>query len=226
MTFKAKSNMDDFIELSEHNKKLVPNQDVKFLIWNLPSRITCPYATEHCKALCYAVKAETAYPNCKPSRLRHLEQSRRADFVKRMIFSISAYLEKPSYKRAKKIIVRIHESGDFYNYRYLCKWYEIAEHFTSDKRIVFMAYTKSVEYIDILAQDKIYKPKNMIIRFSIWDDTEPKQIELANRYNLPIYTAVDKFTKDIKSQNRCRCRDCATCGKCWNRTKTLLCEIH
>lgn len=225
-TFKSLSEDSRFIKLSEGNMKLISNNDTKFLIFNLPSKITCPYATEHCKKFCYAVKAETAYPTCLPSRLKHFEESKRDDFVERMIFTIEAHLTRKSYKTAKKIVVRIHESGDFYNMAYMHKWYKVAEHFKTDKRVIFMAYTKSVVYVNTLAENGYNIPKNMIIRFSVWDDTEPNEIYLATKNNLPIYTAVNKFTKDIKSQNRCLCRDCAKCGKCWNRTKSIICEIH
>lgn len=225
-TFKELTQNPMFIQLSESNKKLVPNKDTKFLIWNLPSKITCPYATEHCKKYCYAVKAETAYPNCLPSRAKHFAISLRDDFIERMIYTIEAYLTKPSYKTAKKVVVRIHESGDFYNYDYMRKWYIIADRLKKYKKVVFMAYTKSVVYVDELAKNNHPIPKNMIIRFSIWDDTPINQIALAVKYDLPIYTAVEKFTKDIKPQNRCLCKDCAKCGKCWGKTSTILCEIH
>lgn len=225
-TFASRAKDDRFIKLSESNKKLVPNKETKFLIFNLPSKITCPFATELCRRFCYAVKAETAYPTCLPSRMKHLEESKRDDFVIRMIYTIESYLMKPSYKEAKKIVVRIHESGDFYNRNYLSKWYLIAEHFKDDKRLVFMAYTKSVVYVDELVKKMGWqKPNNLIIRFSIWDDTKTEQIELAKFYNLPTYSAVERFTNE-PSQNRCLCRDCAKCGKCWGKTKTLLCEIH
>ena len=226
--FKELSQNPLFIKLSESNKKLIPNKETKFLIFNLPSKITCPFATEHCRQFCYAVKAETAYPACLPSRLKHLEESKENNFVERMIFTIESYLLKPSYKNAKKIIVRIHESGDFYNQIYANKWLEIAEHFKADKRIVFMAYTKSLVFFCNSIYSDIRKPipKNMIIRFSIWDDTHFGHIALNNFWGFPTYSAVDKFTKNIKSQNRCLCRDCAKCGKCWSKTKSIICEIH
>ena len=219
-TFKQATLDERFIKLSEGNSKLVPNKNTKFLIWNLPSKITCPYATAHCKQFCYAIKSETAYPTVLPSRLRHLERSRADDFTDRMIYTIESYLLKPSYQDAKKVIVRIHESGDFYNQAYATKWMRIAEHFKRNKKVVFMAYTKSVRYFtsaDI--------PNNMIVRFSIWDDTNADDIRTAEGLSLPTYSAVDKFTTE-PPQNRCRCKDCATCGKCWSKTKTIICEIH
>lgn len=228
VTFKALAADERFLTLSESNLKLVPNKDTKFLIWNLPSKITCPFATDMCKRFCYAVKAEKNYPDVLPSRLKHLTESKQADFVERMIYTIEAHLTRPSYKNAKKIIVRIHESGDFYNQVYANKWIEIAEHFKHDKRIVFMAYTKSLIFFvnNIYSEDCKYIPKNMVIRFSIWDDTNSEMVGLAKRWNIPTYSAVEKFNKDIKSQNRCLCRDCAKCGKCWSNTKRIICEIH
>ena len=226
VTFKSLSADARFLTLSEGNLKLVPNAETRFLIWNLPSKITCPYATEHCKQFCYAVKAENNYPDCLPSRVRHLEESKKNDFTEKMIFTIEAHLNRPVYKKASKVVVRIHESGDFYNLEYMAKWYKIAKHFKHNKKVVFMAYTKSVEYVAILALSGSPKPKNMIIRFSIWDDTKPEQIETAKKYNLPTYSAVEEFTPEIKSKNRCLCRDCAKCGKCWKNIDSIICEIH
>lgn len=228
ITFKALAADERFLTLSENNLKLVPNKDTKFLIWNLPSKITCPFATDMCKNFCYAVKAEKNYPDVLPSRLKHLAESKEADFAERMIYTIEAHLTRPSYRTAKKIIVRIHESGDFYNQVYANKWIEIAEHFKHDKRIVFMAYTKSLVFFcnSIYSDERKYIPKNLIIRFSIWDDTQFGLIALNNCWGFPTYSAVEKFTANIKSQNRCLCRDCARCGKCWSKTKSIICEIH
>lgn len=222
VTFKALAADERFLTLSENNLKLVPNKDTKFLIWNLPSKITCPFATDMCKNFCYAVKAEKNYPDVLPSRLKHLAESKEADFAERMIYTIEAHLTRPSYKNAKKIIVRIHESGDFYNQHYADKWVKIADHFKHNKKVVFMAYTKSIVYFG----SREHIPNNMVIRFSVWDDTPQYLLNLATEFNYLTYSAVKKFTKDIKSQNRCLCRDCAKCGKCWSNTKRIICEIH
>lgn len=207
--------------LSKGNKKLVPNENVKFLIWNLPAIVTCPYATEHCKKFCYALKAERCYPSAKKARAEHLNASKADTFTADMITTISDYISKPSYKTAKKIVVRVHESGDFYSKEYTQKWLAIARHFKDNKHLVFMAYTKSIEFFK---GEEI--PSNMVVRFSLWDDTDMKQAMTAALMGLPIYTAVEKFTDEPKIE-RCGCVDCGTCGKCWNqKVKTLKCEIH
>ena len=221
MTFKEATRSTNFRRLSEGNKKLNANKNVKFLIWNLPAIKTCPFATENCKRFCYALKAERCYPSARNARKDNYNRSLEDSFTSDMIFTISAYLEKKSYRDAKKVVVRIHESGDFYSREYTKKWLAIAKHFEDNKKIVFMAYTKSVEFFK---GEEI--PNNMVVRFSLWDDTDIKQAMTAALMGLPLYTAVEKFTDEPKIE-RCGCVDCGKCGKCWNKNiKTLKCEIH
>ena len=201
------------------NKKLINNQETSFYTWNIPAIKTCPYATEHCINCCYAVKAERAYPTARANRNRNFIESTLHNFTERMIYTLETEINS---KRDcnKKIVIRIHESGDFYSYEYANKWVDIANHFESNDRVVFMAYTKSVEFFQ---GKKI--PENMVVRASVWDDTKPEQLELFKAMNLPIYTAVESF--DNWSGAKCRCKDCATCGMCWNKNiKKIACEIH
>ena len=217
---------------SDSNKKLVPTKgedivrdyenSVGFLIWNLPCRVTCPYATEACKQFCYADKAELAYPDCKPSRIRNFEESREPDFVRRMVYTI---LRKRKGMRARKLVVRIHESGDFYNKQYALAWVRIAwlismYGFTADD-ITFIAYTKSFPFFDGLQL-----PPNFRLRASL-DSTSLKYlVDMVKRNGWCIYRVVDKFT-DPENENNCRCSDCATCGKCWDlEIRVIECEVH
>ena len=223
-TLKSRANHPLFIPLSHGNKKLKNNARVSFLIWNLPAVITCPYATAHCKKCCYALKAERNYPACKPCRERHFELSRLDDFVLRMVFTISAELARPVNKN-KKIVFRIHESGDFYNKEYVKKWFEIMDYFKDEKRLVFVAYTKSVKYFD-----GIEIPENMRLLASVWDDTTPENLEIIKRNNFRIYTAYAGADLDNALKSgfaHCPCKDCGTCGLCWNNyTNNICCEIH
>lgn len=207
------------ITVSNGNRKLLPDANVKYIIFNLLAVVTCPYATEHCKALCYARKAENNYPDCKPCRDRNLKATKTAGFIPNIIDLIEYMIKLPSYRNGKKIVIRIHESGDFYSQEYFNKWLAIARHFESNKKLVFVAYTKSVNFIHDI-------PANMVVRYSIWDDTEPAQIAIANSLGLPVYTAVEHFTTETKRQ-QCDCINCSTCFKCFNNKFNLLkCEIH
>lgn len=205
------------LNVSRQNKKLVPNKETAFIIWNLPAVITCPYRTKECEKFCYAKKAEKAYPTVLPSRERNLAESKKAEFAANMTETI---LQIAKGTKKKNIIVRIHESGDFYNQSYVNAWLEIMDNCKADRRIKFIAYTKSFKFFD-----GVKLPKNFSLRASIWNDTKPEQLEIVKRNNWNIYTAVESF-KVGDSFTRCRCKDCATCGKCWKNYKDIRCEIH
>ena len=213
------------------NKKLKNNENVRFMIWNLPAKSTCPYATEHCKKACYACKAERVYPQVLPSRQTNYIDSNAPDFVQNMIFTIETELKSKKYI-GKKCVFRIHESGDFYNIEYAEKWVTIAQHFENDNRIVFLAYTKSILYFLNLNYGLPMFPQNFVIRFSLWDDTREDLRQLSESYNMPIYTALSAQEIDALRAvghrfEECRCDDCANCGACWNKEhKNIIVKIH
>ena len=72
-------------------------------------------------------------------------------------------------------------------------WLQIMENCKADKRIKFIAYTKSFKFFD-----GVKLPKNFSLRASIWDDTTAESLEIISRNNWNIYTAVDKFEKGDK----------------------------
>ena len=204
--------------ISPKNRKLVPSKDVNFLIWNLPARKTCPFRTRLCDIHCYAVKAENFYPDALPARLDNLAASKSDDFVSVMTETI---LDKARRQRKPRLIVRIHESGDFYNRDHAMKWLQIARNCQECEKVLFIAYTKSFAYFD-----GVDLPENFSLRASIWADTDPEQVKIILRNGWPIYTAVDAFTPQ-DAFHQCRCEDCATCGACWDKSiPDIRCEIH
>lgn len=152
--------------LSNGNKKLKNTDKVRFIIWNLPAVITCPFRTPHCEGKCYARKAEKFYKDALPRRMKNFELSLKEDFVISMIEKIERRLKSKTY-RDTLTVFRIHESGDFYNKVYAMKWLEIARYFDGKYNIVFMAYTKSLPFFE---GEKL--PSNFVLRSSIWDDTK------------------------------------------------------
>ena len=224
-TFKARQESPYFIALSHGNKKLKNNDRVSFLVWNIPAVITCPYRTIHCEGACYALKAEIQYKeSCTKSRHHHLELSKRPDFVDMMVFTIQTELDRPVNK-GKKVVFRIHESGDFYNMEYVKKWFEIMDHFKDNKNLVFVAYTKSVVFFD-----GVKIPENMALLASVWDDTKKSNLDIIKKNNFRIYTAYEGADLGNALKNGfsfCPCKDCGSCGKCWNNfINNVVCEIH
>lgn len=209
----------DTLKHSHKNKKLQPNLFVDYVIWNIPAIVTCPGATPHCKGKCYAMKAEKAYPTCLPSRERNYNLSLQSTFVKNMVYTI---LKRRYYSKKKLLVVRIHESGDFYSCEYAMKWLEIMLTIESTgEAIRFIAYTKSFSFFDGVAL-----PKCFSLRASVWDDTPEADLEMIERNKWTVYTAVEKFGKNDTFAH-CDCINCTTCLQCLNSKKQVIaCEIH
>lgn len=205
---------------SNGNTKLRSNDKISFIIWNLPAVMTCPYRTRLCETNCYAIKAEKQYGlNCQLRRFANFELSRRPDFVKLMINHLTGKISHCT-RRNKTIVIRIHESGDFYSREYASKWLQIARHFEHDKRVVFMAYTKSLPYFE---GENI--PNNFVIRASIWADTEKYLLDMSAKY--PQYTAMTPDEMKASRAAYCGCVDCGKCGMCWSKLiMRIACLIH
>jgi hypothetical protein len=96
-------------------------------------RNTCPQAGP-CAKVCYAKQGRYAMPTVKNARDESLKQAESPDFEQRVNKDLS------EFKKRSKIIVRLHDSGDFYKQEYLDTWNRVAE---NHQDIIFYAYTKS-----------------------------------------------------------------------------------
>lgn len=216
------------ISLSIGNKKLVSNKDIKFLIFNLPSQITCPNRTELCTKYCYAKKAERLYKNVLPCRNNNLEETKKEKFVFNMVNTIRDELRKPKYNNTK-VFFRIHESGDFYSKKYLKDWIDIIKHinnyiedgyYSNNMSITFVAWTKSFGFLK-----GIKLPSNFRILASLWNDTKAKDVNLVNKLNMTKFLCIGK---GVDSGNEFVCKgDCNSCLECYEgNTKNILVELH
>lgn len=213
--------MKPYFNLSTGNKKLVSDSNVKFLIWNIPAVVTCPYRTKACEIACYARTAEKVYPGCLPSREKNLQESKTDDFVEKMVSTIDAYMNRKAYQIAKEVRFRIHESGDFYNKEYSEKWLEICRRTAHYKNLTFLAYTKSFVYFDGVAL-----PENFQLLASVWSDTKKSQLDIIMRNEWRIYTAIpEKYIETSKAYgfSECTCENCNTCKTdCYHAGNNLI----
>lgn len=170
------------IYLSRGNLKLSP----RILVWNLPHIITCPGAGE-CNVWCYEHKSRR-FNAVQPRRQQNLNLSRQPNFIDAIVKLLRG-------RRRKRLIaaVRVHESGDFYDSKYLQKWYTIAR---NCPEICFYAYTKSFH---LPLWDK--KPSNFNIiqsYHSKWDHlidpTKPTARVITSTDQLPTGTTLCPFT--------------------------------
>lgn len=202
------------MHFGEGNLRSVPNDTYGYLTWSLPSRTTCPFATDTCKAKCFAKKNES-FASVLRSRQNNLEESKKVEFVPNVIELIELYLAKKK-NMGKLTIVRIHVSGDFYSREYLDKWVAIANHFKGREEIMFQSYTKSVQFLDGLDLQNV----NIHFVYSIWEDTDQKDIELAKTLGLPTFTALSRpQVEEARKQGIFVCPktsdgSCKECYKC------------
>ena len=223
-----KESLNHNIHLSEGNIKSKNTDEIVFLTWSLPSKISCPYRTKMCEKRCFAKKNET-FQIVRDSRQRNLDETKKATFVQDMINVLEYQLRRPKMKD-KRIFVRIHTSGDFYNFDYFCKWVEISNHFKGNKKILFQAYTKSILYLyewikDNFADYEVHdyevesalEELNIHIVYSIWKDTEQADIDLAENLGLQTFTALPKNEiQEAANKGYFECLgDCGNCRQCY-----------
>lgn len=223
---KDKSN---YIVFSRGNKKLKETEKIRYFIFNLPAVKTCPFATPSCAKACYARKAERLYPQARASREHNYEMTLLDYFDHLLALAIVSEYKK-AVKAGKRLIVRLHESGDIYSPEYASKLLRAVK---AVKRyhsgVTFYAYTKSIQHV--LAAGYQYSTDHHLIKFyfSEWHDTGASDKALAIAENWPVYTAAEsKKFEALPKLNQCDCLNCSTCGKCFNpfNHNNLICEIH
>ena len=126
------------------NKKRLTRGNIKVKAWmfSLPPIKSCLNCSS-CASACYATKSYRQYPSVKAlwnSNFNLVKQDmfKLYDDLDRQLNSIS--------KRSKLKIVRIHQSGDFYNQTYVNMWYDLVSKYPN---ITFYGYTKVDKLLDI-----------------------------------------------------------------------------
>jgi len=101
---------------------------------------TCPQALA-CRGVCYAKQGRYRMDNVAHARKHNLRMSLRSTFVKLITADLQQMVVKSKVCRKPYIVVRLHDSGDFYRQEYLDAWSAIAATFP---HVIFYAYTKSL----------------------------------------------------------------------------------
>lgn len=129
-------------KLLRQNSKMKKSSNAEYLVvnWTLPAGKTCPAAGE-CAKWCYAKKGAFSWKNVKASHQRNYQLTLEPlDFIEKMSQDID-WWQKKATKNGQKLCVRIHDSGDFYDHKYLGSWLTIIDLHAD---VFFYAYTKQV----------------------------------------------------------------------------------
>lgn len=152
-------------ELLVKNSKIAKSNDSAHEVYNfgIPAYQaksgfkTCPMAGI-CAKGCYAQMGSYVYPTVINAYEWRLEQTLKPEFADLMSATIETKL-KTAKRRNKTLVIRIHDSGDFYNLEYALKWFKIMVKYP---QVLFYAYTKQV----ILFKKLQDKPSNFCITYS------------------------------------------------------------
>lgn len=134
------------------------------LVWNLPSVVTCPGASEWCLSGCYtADQREDVFPI----------SSWRGNW--------GAFLESPDSLAqlilgqlddcTPKVAVRIHSSGDFFTVDYIQWWLKIVR---SRPEVSFWAYTRSWRLPELRGALEELRQQPNVQLFASWDASMPQ----------------------------------------------------
>jgi hypothetical protein len=124
-------------------------------------------------------------------------------------------------------LFRYNDAGEIPDTKFLAMMVRIAE---KHPEISFLAYTKKYELVNDFLDDGNNLPKNLTIRFSMWDKTW----EVPNPYNLPV-AYVDFKNKELNPdipKNAFVCPGngnitCSACKVCFNkRAKSVVFHQH
>lgn len=185
------------------NGLLQNSENIKFLIFDLPRVITCIKGrTNYCTENCFQKKVETRYKGeALIRRKEDLIKTLHEDFVD---LASKTIIRKVKRNAGKTIIVRIHGDGDFYSIDYLFKWIEIAC-ITRNKlgneereKVIFVAYTKAIEYISQIFDNNIYRKRFLeICRGNLdrnkYDECEKQVMEHDEEKNDIIKELLNKY---------------------------------
>ena len=206
------------------NKKLVDTDNVKYMQFNTPAHITCPYASEGCSKFCYVDKAEAIYPSVRENHNKSLEYSKMPDFVERTTNTIRKALDTKKYK-GFTALMRLHESGDFYSVKYLTDWLDITNNLTDCDYITHF-YTKSFQFfIDMDDAHKtifadLLASGHIVANWSVDETTTAEQWERVETLkalypNTNVYFALpNEHIIENEFTHICRCADCGECRIC------------
>ena len=100
---------------------------------------TCPLAGK-CASGCYARQSAYIFTTVKAAYEWRLKMSLKSDFANAVALELEPKV-RTATRLGKTLVIRIHDSGDFYSLEYINKWFKVMTQFPDVK---FYSYTKMV----------------------------------------------------------------------------------
>lgn len=160
-------------DLLVKNAKIAKSNDDSNTVYNfgivayksrITGEITCPAAGECGNAEgCYALQKTYTWPVVMQAYEWRFEQTKRDDFADLLAKELAPKL-RTAQRSGKQLVIRIHDSGDFYSLEYIAKWFDVMRAFPEVK---FYAYTKMVRLFKKLQNNPVWVlPVNFTLIYS------------------------------------------------------------
>lgn len=141
--------------------------------------LTCPNAL-NCVSGCYARSGAYIWSNVSQAFEARLKLTQSENFERVIMFHIDTLLAR---HKSGLVLIRVHDSGDFYSTSYQLAWYHVASCYQNEPRVQFYAYTKMVSQSEKLAQ---IKPSNFRTIYS-FGGREDSQIDTDKHYHSKVF---------------------------------------
>ena len=146
----------------------------KVVSFNLPAPLACPSAGA-CRAICYAQQGRYGFESAQRPRTANMQaiDTLLESGVPSLVSELSKHIAILDRTKSK-LVVRIHDSGDFYRADYVRAWIQVARAFPG---VVFYAYTKSIDIVpDFLLSNDI---PNFVMCASLGGKHDKRAVKLA-----------------------------------------------
>lgn len=150
------------------NKKIAASANDTYTLYNfgipayksVQGLVTCPMAGQ-CAVGCYAQSGAYAWGNVQKAYEFRLLQTQQDNFPELLQKELIPKI-KTALRQSKQLVIRIHDSGDFYSVKYIRSWLTIIQ---NNPTVKFYAYTKMLPIFKRLqANGEI--PNNFTIIYS------------------------------------------------------------
>ena len=179
-------------------------------VWNLPSVVTCPGATQWCRRHCY---------NADPRKgvFPVEEWAENWWWAENSPSALGEVIDKQLAAAVMPCAVRLHSSGDFYSSRYISFWIRIVRRHPS---VTFWAYTRSWVVPGLLSELEVLRCLANVHLFASWDRHMPSVPAWWPRSL--VFDNEDLMVEHMSRSPRANlCREqireaesCASCGMC------------
>ena len=120
---------------------------------SMPAVTSCPFRGA-CADGCFADSGRQAWASVRQAYQENRDMYDEGTFFTKLddeLYKICLKAEKAH----KQVYVRLHDSGDFFSYRYLCDWLAFMTRYPD---VHFYAYTKSIPYMESARKQGLLPP--------------------------------------------------------------------